>query len=646
MPLPTGWNLQEDVNSTKPLPKGWSIDPNSAEPSGMDKILDFLRPVADSVVGTAAGASIGPFGGGVGNVALGAGASVLTDSLLQKLYSDPKFAQSITSKSLGQKPGSIGDTLANAGQNTAINEIGGPIINKGLRGAKGLVSEIADPGSVVGDIYKLNPTWSQYVKGLNGNTAKRPFSAWIEDMFGAGSKANALENSSNAARSIAQDEAGKLTGKAGDFGAQLAQLDTEYANNRNIVNTVSKLNQRTIQSPVAGPQDLTVPGNNVSNVYNPSNPARLGSQIGYQRVVQGPVTLEQTTIKLNNFLQQAQKDYGADFAGAPDSVKQLIKIAKTTLDNTGAQFDPATGAITRISPLSFNDAESLRTALDKNSIMLPNEQSTSKTLQGQWHDSLTNDIGNSIKGWNDPGKTAYSAYQRSAGTLAQKAATLSGRGLRGLIDDAQGSIPQIDSILQQPEQLQRTLNSGILKGMPSKNMRSDLQGYTFMKMFSEADKTNGLVDGTSLFNKWNDPAFKESRDMLFSAAQRSDIGDFFKNVAMTSQKQSVPGNFQKIRMVGSGIAFGSSLLAGSLEGMGTFAGMEVGGAGLAKVLTTPSVARALKGLVTGVPLSMSQEKLGRLITGALQGTTVSMLGSNGQTTKGTIDNGAFKPSQP
>jgi len=205
------------------------------------------------------------------------------------------------------------------------------------------------------------------------------------------------------------------------------------------------------------------------------------------------------------------------------------------------------------------------------------------------------------------------------------------------------SFSKIDKVIGDPAKLQDVLTTAQANGV-GENLKKSLQGYQFMKIFQNATKqslTEGApgsqnivrINSQSLADDWLDPKMQDSLKTLYNSKQRADIGQFFKNVAMTQDKINANPVAKKIWMLHGGVGIATGLLTGSLEGgtiasVGTFIGAET----LGRLLTNPKVGRLLVAMAGGESLGVSEAYAGRQIANALQGSTIALIGQDGSKT--------------
>jgi hypothetical protein len=216
-------------------------------------------------------------------------------------------------------------------------------------------------------------------------------------------------------------------------------------------------------------------------------------------------------------------------------------------------------------------------------------------------------------------------------------------------------LASLNKVIRDPQKLQDVLSTAQENGIDT-NVRKSLQQYQFAKLFNNATTRDVAAQGPqkvvridpNTFNSdWLDPEMQDSLKKLYSAKQRSDITQFFQNVAATQDKVQANPIARKFWMMHAGIGLGTGLLTGSLTGgaMGalTSGGVLVGAEGLGKLLTNPKTARLLVSLAGGEPLGVSEAYAGRQIVNALQGSTIAILNADGTKTPARIQGEKLVP---
>lgn len=218
--------------------------------------------------------------------------------------------------------------------------------------------------------------------------------------------------------------------------------------------------------------------------------------------------------------------------------------------------------------------------------------------------------------------------------------------------NALDSFGKVDAVIKDANKLQDTLSAAQANGVGF-NLKKSLQEYHFTRLFNDSMKVNpetgGLarLDPKALADSWYDPKMEKSIDTLYNSQQRSDIEQFFKNIAMTQDKVNTNPIAKKILFLHGGASLAAGLFTGHLAaGAASATGVVVGAEVLGKLLTKPGTARLMVNLAGGGPLGMSDTMAGRLLVNALQGETVAIQDAQGQQHPGILGkDGKFVPLQ-
>lgn len=599
-----------------------------------DKIIEFARPVVAPIVGGVTGAAAAPTGP-VGAGVAGTGMAYMVDQALQAAE-DRKPVSPLLSLTGG----------GNTAEMLATNELGGMLGNKVLGGLSNVLKEVGLPGSVTGSISRLQPTFSQLYRNTFGEGAVSGVSKWVEDIFASGAKARAIEQS----------------GKLGMFEGTALAAKTSGRTAAGVSNPLwmAKQAQVSAENNIAQSYLESDGLASTAKLVAKANPLQIAPGVN----VEGPINLKNTAMIAKQFLDERTKLF-PDITKAPPEDQQLMYAAKRLLEVSQPMFDPQSGQIIRTTPVSFEDAWNFKKATDRFAYGDPQDSiSYTSSTFGKISKAINSDIDTSIPMWqNNPNGTATKAWQNAKATVAQRLNTFGEDGVKQLINTVNSPVPEVDKILGDPLKLQRALNAGELKmpsgNVASSNMRRDLQGYKVMTMLQDAwkgdpiDPTKGTIQPEKLLGTWNDPQWGESKKLLFSQQQRADIDQFFKEIAITQQKQTFSGMGSKnMMMVRGGVILAPALVSGALTGASNYTmdavGITIGGAAVAKLLTNPTTARLMVALASNQPLGRSMEYVSKSIVGALQGTgaVISMNNREGKKIDGTINkSGDFVPQQ-
>ncbi len=568
-----------------------------------DRAIDFVRPIADSAA-TMIGAGATPELLGAGGLAAGAG----VDALLQKMQSPEaqKRNQTMLSKGLGATPGSIGDTAANAVQNEGVNELLGKLGTMAIGKVKSLLTPVQP------ELRKLGATFSQY--------AKEPgtLSSLLENVWGHSAKQEAMQNSAQAARSefgniLANPETASKVANPGDR-FNIGKLNQSYSVNRGTAESLGRVNAQEV------PQAFT-------------------KQFAWQQgpppvTVEGPINISNTAKEAQDYLTNIQKTYGDKPLSDVD--QKLVKTAKGILESSAN----GTKSIPFRDAMDFLHGPNGDSGLEKMSNLKPGELDTSKSSLSGFGDALHRDISNSIGQWQSGAPQALESYNAARSAALTKQTLAEGGNLSDLVGKVQGSIPLIDKALSNPQQTQKLLNTSNLAGLPSTNMRQDLAGYRLQQIWSKADSGSGTLNGEALVKEWNNPAFEATKDKLYSKPTQEQIGKFFDNVAKVSGT-GPQGSYGMARLTYQGIAIPAAFIMGSATGHGllSFAAAELPPTVIGRLMSKPMVAQVMQRMVTNQPLEMSTQAAGRLIMGALNGSTVLLKSGDGKEVPAKVRDG-------
>jgi hypothetical protein len=621
-------------------------------------VSNMIRPIAAGTAATemgAAGAEIGtgiggPIGTAIGGLAgFGLGYTI-TDQALAR-------AKNLITNTPGENP-STEDSLKDA----AFNWAGGKLIGLGQKAVKGIVSAgqqgIAD----------LQGTVSQYLESMGQDSSKNSAVKWlanalkgpakaVEDLGSPAAKTAAIQRSGGLANQQLENQVTGVTGttdpnKIADQYQNMADLQRR--------GSLAESNKQALAArAVAKSNILTIPGNLAD--------APEVEQIAQSQTGKSFKLLDQQSQQgVLRIAQQAgiQPPPGEVIEGPINGVNSIPQATQIVQDHLNAlSKDPAMASVVNIAndiksefsngPVSFGKVwdlkQKLDTLYDSDSIPLRN---AARGLAA----NLNDDMEQSIANWpNDPQKLGYKAWNLAKATVQQRLLTFNPEGsgienVGNLIDKANGILPKMEQTINDPRQLERALNAGEVAfpsgTLPAPNARQTLQAYKWNSLRENAKSAdavnNGItIDAQKMYDGWNDPKFSSSRDMLYSNQQDSNYSQLLKNIAMTQKKQMGIGPSAKLWMTAKGLALAAPLLTGTLTGHelagGAFTLMEIGAMGVSKAMTYPRVARGLIAAAAGQPLSMSDQQFSRMLAGAIQGSAVTIVGSDGKRTTGSLD---------
>lgn len=561
----------------------------------------------------------------------------------------------------------------NPATDLAINEAGTGVAKGVMKAGKAVLPPTMEA------LAKLSPTFSQFASSPEAGGVANLLSKgtkYFEDLFAPGAKSAAVSNSGRLASGEIADQASKLSGRAKStvqnphFFAQKIQTDdlqnaykayTDQSNKQaGIVNLFAEGAPQVVQSttPVIS-QDLeglaqSQTGKKFANLPPEQQTAVLDlakqagiqpyDQAATQRVVKGPIQLNGTLQKAKA-LVDSTKDL--QYGPTPDSVEGL-NVASRLLNSTNAKFDPQTGGLLSADPVGFREAWDLKQHFGENTDFGGGKLTqTEKAYKDLFH-SMNDDIESSIPSW-DQNKQAINAWRNSKATVEERNLTFAPKGsdvptLDKIIDKSSSPLPSIEATLADPVALQRALNSGKVK-FPSgdvyaNNTRQDLGAARLQQIWEKGfDQTKGTINAGQVQNAFNDPRFFEQNKMLYSQQSRDNINELLKNVALTQEKPSASW-VNKVLLTRAGLALTPALFGlatGSLVHTGEVALGELGMSAVGHALVNPTIARGLINLTSGKALGMSEAAFARRVASAVQGSAITLTGTNGSQTKGTID---------
>lgn len=637
-PIPSGLQGQPDdftKNDAISQKSGFGpdYDPSQTPRQGLAKGVDIVRPMVDAAA-TGMGITGGAIGGPAGSAIAGAGMGYASDTALQRVRN---YLQGNNEDASGLETAA---TLAG-------NEVGGRLIGTGLKAAKGLAGKGLTAAQ--SSLSELSPTFSQYF-GKEGSVPKA-----LEDLFAPKTKAAAIENSGTIGVKKIGDIAKKLVGTTDPNEASDAIQSISKRQLRGTYNEADLQATNAKLIAASNPQTTQV-GQVPSAILDPNTGQPVMTPV--MKTVNGPTYLNSTLEKANDFIQQVTN---GNLPPTNDEIP-LLRKAQELVDGTQAEFDPQSGKLVKSNPIDFTEAWRHKQDIgsDLSGYNAMTGASPTQKLARTFGHSMNEDIENSIAGWQNGSQQAQQAFQNAKATVEQRNLLFNPEGsgntnLTHIVEAANSTLPALDATILDPKQLQRVLNAGEQPfpsgNLPAPNGRQAFQGYNTIRI-RDASKVRDPISGQFTVNAqkmsdlWNDPSFAKSRDMLYSSQQDSDMTQLYKNLAQTQRKQIGFAPASKIYMGVRGMMLAAPLFTGVLTGRaiegGAIAGMELGAMGLAKMMSTPKIARAMVAAAAGEPLSMSEQTFARMMAGAIQGTSVAIVNSDGSRTKGTVNkDGAF-----
>lgn len=615
------------------------------------EVLDFLRPMVSAGVGALGATAALPTAAvsmGAGPVAAGVGAYALTDRMMQKAITGGDTSKETPSPIFGQR-GSLGSL-----EEGITNEIGGAVTRGLFRGAKELINK----GSVVGPLAKLDATFSMYYQKAFGD--KSSVSKWIEDIFASGSKAKAIENSASRAMEAAGAKNFNAQDSAAGIRKDLVGITRDFFNESEV---------RAITAKAIAKKEVAI--HHIPNPVQPQASGLLGPNgqplptaiSTIPMAIEGPINTPNARAAAQSYLTEREQDITRGLTPSPNQ-RELMNTAQDIISKTTIKDEK--GKVIGNIPLSFDDAWKLKRASDVFTIS-PSKGAdivTPGDTSGYFKDiskSLNHDIEASISNWkSDPNGIALNAWKNAKATVQQRLDLLNLKGdksLSALINGKQTALPALESLIKDPEQLQRALNAGEVtfpggQVIKSNNLRADLQGYRISSLMQENYQPDAIIANRGRINmdslmstksgQWNDPAMLTSDKKLFGAQARSDIDMFFKGVAQTQMKQqtSIVGN-PKLWAIHGIVNLTAGLIGGFTHGipggLTAISAVRLSAGALGKLLTGKNTARLMVAMANGEALGMSEQAASRLITGAIQGSLVTLIDSKGKEVSGSID---------
>lgn len=642
-----------------PLPKSATV--TQPKPKSVN-IIEALRPflaTGVSIAGNAAGTAVtgNPT---IGKVA-GAATAAAVDYGMQSLEGKDR-EESFLSEMSGAEPNSPLSKLASTGQMGLENLVGGAIINKTAQGVKGLYKEITQGGVADPLLAKMGATYSMY-----GN---RPIAEFIENVSNVfhGKKTAAMESINAVAFNMVNTVTSRLTGRlptSVETRGKLAELI-----NKQVANVFEKSKaESTREGTKAQLIADTLPPARVITGYKQTTSSVLNaagqpttSSVPIFDEIQGPIYLKTTLEDAYRIIKEAPKSLSS-----PDQQKGVLHAAQQLLSQSNAKFNNK-GQLVSSTPISFKDSWQFTKELDelafegaKDGVVNPLSH-VFKSMAGKIRD----DVEASIPGWANPAnpKTqvaaaeALNAWKASKAIVAQRNEIFDrATKIPKLLSDQVSIVPEIDAIIKDPVQLEKTLRLGDLN-LPTSggavivanNLRKDLAGYEFQKIMQEAWRPEDPIKGTlghfdknAMISAFMDPQKKDSYKLLFGAQTRANMEQFFDAVSKTAQSGKSLYTSALIARVGyAGITLGTGAVLANLDDpRSLIAGGIIGGTvllgGIGRAMSNPDIARLLTAAVKGDPLGMSEKAASKFILNVLQGAKMSLTLNDGTERQAVIN---------
>lgn len=608
-----------------------SLQAPSVMDTGVDRAIDQIRPFLPWAA--TAGVTAATGGADIPAAALAGGATAaygMLDAIAQRMRS-------------GHPDYSPTSSLTNFVASETLPKV----LTRGASSMLGYTLEKAAPGSVAG-LKNLAGTFGQHMES-QGNRALSNVSNWIEDLFYGKGKQEAINLSKQLGGERLTDV---MTGISGRTASAVnnpqwmsQSLRIKLANNDIIsrkasneaAQTAVMLSQGVKQDiPITAAEAASVPPNTVRIISGPQ-----GSQ--FIHTVEGPTNLSEMATTAKQFIDDKLKLYST-VDNIPADERKLFNIAQSTLDHMGAKFDPQTGQLLGVRPMSFRDAWTYKQGLDE--LAQPtfdqNGQaiySNANRIARNFSNAVSNGIEDSMQKWGPSGTAAQNAYLTAKAIVHQRQEVF--RNVGSFMNGYNSAVPMLDKIVNDPERLASAIKTGSLDLIPGTKLqvtKNDLASYKLFQMFQDAKGS-----GDKLVDAWKDPAFQDSKTQLYSSATRTQLDQLFKDLQATQYKTvGLAGSSRNmIWATRAGIMLAPALVTGVATGSTDYAagmlGMEIGGAALGRMLVNPDKARLLAAAVKGVPLGMSNEKAMRVLMNGLQGATVSVINQQGQRTPMQVD---------
>src|SRR6266705_814892 len=443
-----------------------------------DKLRQSFRVGATTVVGIGAAAGATALGQPEFAPLAASSGMAITDELLRKAGNEPTSA-----------PVDVG-TLGNIAQQTVINELGGKLFSSFGRAA----SEAITPGSVIGPIYKYEPTYSQM-------GTRRTTSQILEDVLAPTQKLAQLAKQ----KELTQSEAENLIQRITTINTRLGEpVNVEGR----LIQTEAKQNyQKVTQLASQKAEEAKLIANTNVFTHVPSNTQ-----------IKGPIDATQT-------VQQAL-DIVNDFkTGAirPEAGDRLIRTAQNILNEAGVIVDPQTGAISHQIPLSFESAWEFKKSLGNYAAdQFDNRASFLASEYRNLTRNLNQDIENSIQTWPNNSQDALAAWHDAKRMIGAREAAFFPENVEGkyigklALKNVMETAPSINATIDNVDKLQKALLTGDLNALvqhpggtissiADTNLKRELGAYQVKRMMQESGG-----DTKKLLENWNDPNMQEN----------------------------------------------------------------------------------------------------------------------------------------
>lgn len=656
-----------DENGNPTLPKT-QLSPTGVSNSlvAPDAPIRKLQIDPVSIVSGAAGVASGMGAAGAG---LEPFASIIGSGTMSAV---DKLLRGITGE---YQPENATQVVTDTAKDALLNEVVGKVADFALAKGTAAYDAITNPKNIkfasdATGLNKLKPTFSQLLRGED-----KPFAGiakGFEDLFAPTDKAKALQVSFEAAKDEGDKFIENLTSRKGvsldqpDNFSRLIKSGEEQ--------TFLKLkNESTARGEAAkliaeaNPEVTPVLSQRQVGKDPLGKPIFSNVRTG-EKVVKGPISPENTILYAKKLLD------GMDTPLiGPDPASPARKALQDVLERSNAKFD-SKGNLVSYTPIGFADMWETKKIAD--SIGQGNPMVSSNFVDSRFKGlstAINQDVESSLPNWKVQGDKALALWQDSKSIVAQRETLFNptgetGKSLNTLLNQIDDPKPSLNAIFDDTKKTQQFLNTGTVVipdrssttgnftpiKIISNNARKDAQGYTLMRFMNEAtvpnaaDPTKNVFDAGKLFSLINDPNRQEVLTKIYGSQGLSNVKQFFKNIALTSQKNANSGATRYLGLkiaagtlsLGSGIASAwssGSLPTGAITG-GAILTASIGAHELAKSLVNPESARIWLAMAQGTPLNMSTQMASRVLANSLRNQPVSIQYSDGTSVEGKFNN--------
>lgn len=663
--LDEGYSGQEVLNHYKITPPKFSTE-NPAAPKSQqgeirqrnwkDTLRDYGIPTSLSELEgvTRTGASIasgGAAGLATGSPVAGNAAASVVDELLRYINGRE------TGSALGFK-----NPVASAAEQFVTNEVGGKLLTPVFKGAgavKNVVKEGMRPGSVVDPLKrKLGLTGAQ----MSDSSVLKV----VEDLFAKSKKQESLISSAAKITKEAEKTGSNLAGKrvtldeARDELSKVAQQEQinnfkisllESDKNAQAAKNIAKINSKTVtqQGPPVASGLFDAAGNPIM---------KPGQTV--VKTVEGPIDYTNTLNKLKQIENSFSKGNTK-----PDPSDPLFKKIQELYDATNAEFDN-TGKLISHNPVGFESAWSDKQTMGKLAYGDPiTKVDAVDSRFGEISRAIDSDIDRSVGSWANGGFDAKNYWNKAKQIVNTRYKVFSPQGEKGpsvkeLMVMANDREPTLDAIVRSKERVTRFLAGGNVNTVTQSagdksifantNARAAAKGYTFLSIVEDAkDKATGLYNPNKLRASWAEYANSPAGKIVYNKQERDQLTEVFNAFAAGSGPVSERGKQYltfRVAQAGLGVAsavVGSAFLGSSLLGYKLASGAAVGLAAismrqLAKWSIDPKTGPLVAAAFKGGPLNMSQKLASKLMTQALKGEVITLIGADGTEEQVKINN--------